>query len=82
MYVFQLARSTLLALLVERAVATPDSLAPLEVDSLEKRLVCNLDNVLRALQSNSAAASPFCLTFGDISIPTKTIPVPGVTPTV
>ena len=73
---------TFLPLLVAGATATPNNLAQLGVGSHEKRLVCNQDNVLRALEANSAAASPFCVTFGHIHIPTITVPVKGVTPTV
>ena len=82
MYRLQLASRALLILLVAGATATPDNLAQLGVESHEKRLVCNQDNVLRALQANSAAAAPFCVTFAHIPIPTITIPVKGVTPTV
>ncbi|KAL8708959.1 MAG: hypothetical protein Q9225_007530, partial [Loekoesia sp. 1 TL-2023] len=71
-----LALRTLLVLLIENAIATPAELAH------EKRLVCNQDNVLRALQANSVAASPFCVTFAHYPIPTTTVPVKGVTPTV
>lgn len=82
MYQLQLALRTILALLVAGATATPNDLVRLGVGSHEKRLVCNQDNVLRALQANSAAAAPFCVTFGHIPIPTITVPVKGVTPTV
>lgn len=82
MYLLQLALRIFLALLVVGASGTPNNLAQLGVGSHEKRLVCNQDNVLRALQANSAAASPFCVTFGHIPIPTITVPVKGVTPTV
>ena len=41
------------------AVATLLSLAPSTVYGL----VCNADNVLRALRANSASASPFCSTY-------------------
>ncbi|KAL8751348.1 MAG: hypothetical protein Q9199_006479 [Rusavskia elegans] len=82
MYLLQLALSFLLAFLVKGAIATPKGLAQPEAYSHEKRLVCNADNVLNALRANSAAASPFCVTFGHIAIPTITVPKPGVTPTV
>lgn len=82
MYLLQLALSILLALPIEDAFATPNRLTQPEARAHEKRLVCNQDNVLRALLANSAAASPFCVTFGHIPIPTITVPVPGVTPTV
>ena len=82
MYQMQLALRIFFALLVVGATGTPNNLAQLERESLEKRLVCNQDNVLRALQANSAAAAPFCVTFGHIPIPTITVPVKGVTPTV
>ncbi|KAL9582069.1 MAG: hypothetical protein Q9203_005650 [Teloschistes exilis] len=64
------------------SAAKSHGLAGNEPAPLEKRLVCNQDNVLRALQSNSAAASLFCVTFGHIPIPTITIPKAGVRPTV
>ncbi|KAI4192483.1 MAG: hypothetical protein LQ350_008636 [Teloschistes chrysophthalmus] len=82
MHLLKLALRMFLALLVKGAIAMPDRLAEPEAPSLEKRLVCSQDNVLRALQANSAAASPFCVTFGHIPIPTITVPVRGVTPTV
>ena len=44
----------------------------------EKRAVCNRDNVLRALLSNSASASSFCSSY--ISIPQVTSFAPGPTP--
>ena len=72
----------LLACLFRVAFATPNGLFQPEADHHEKRLVCSQDNVLRALQSHSAAASPFCVTFGHIPIPTITVPVKGVKPTV
>ncbi|KAL8768897.1 MAG: hypothetical protein Q9209_004951 [Squamulea sp. 1 TL-2023] len=82
MYIQQLTLSFLLALVLKAAIATPDRLSHPEANSHEKRIVCNQDNVLRALQANSANASPFCVTFAHIPIPTTTVPVPGVTPTV
>ena len=78
----QLALRVFLAVLVLGATGTPNNLAQVGVGSHEKRLVCNQDNVLRALQANSAVAAPFCVTFGHIPIPTITVPVKGVTPTV
>ncbi|KAL8817425.1 MAG: hypothetical protein Q9223_003741 [Gallowayella weberi] len=75
----------LLALGIKDAVATPKVLPEPDVIAArphEKRLVCNADNVLNALRANSAAASPFCVSFGHIAIPTITVPRAGVTPTV
>lgn len=82
MYLPQLALNFLLAFFIKSAIATPKGLAQPEAHPHEKRLVCNADNVLNALRANSAAASPFCVTFGHIAIPTITVPKPGVTPTV
>lgn len=59
----------------ERAEAA----AQAEVD---KRIVCNQDNVLRALKANSATATPFCEKFINIPTSTKTVSVPGVTASV
>lgn len=39
--------------------------------AIVERAICNSDNVLRALQANSASATPFCSSF--IDIPVKTI---------
>ncbi|KAI9709613.1 MAG: hypothetical protein M1812_007661 [Candelaria pacifica] len=47
-----------------------------DVTELEKR-ACNADNVLRALQANSASASPFCVSFNHI--PTATVTVTPAT---
>ncbi|KAI4192887.1 MAG: hypothetical protein LQ350_008541, partial [Teloschistes chrysophthalmus] len=82
MHLLKFALRMFLALLIKGAIAMPNGLAEPEAPSLEKRLVCSQDNVLRALQANSAAAAPFCVTFGHIPIPTITVPVRGVTPTV
>ncbi|KAI4231529.1 MAG: hypothetical protein LQ349_005553 [Xanthoria aureola] len=82
MYLPQLALNFLLAFLIKGAIGTPQGLAQPEAHAHEKRLVCNSDNVLNALRANSAAASPFCVTFGHVAIPTITVPKPGVTPTV
>ena len=46
-----------------------------------KRIVCNSDNVLRALKSNSASASPFCSSFINIPGTTTFKSVAGVTAT-
>ncbi|KAL8645782.1 MAG: hypothetical protein Q9226_007143, partial [Calogaya cf. arnoldii] len=82
MYFSQLAVNFFLVSLIKGATATPKGLTQPEAHFHEKRLVCNADNVLNALRANSAAASPFCVTFGHIAIPTITVPKPGVTPTV
>ena len=82
MNLLQIAPRAFLALLVKTAIAVPNGLSEPEPHPHAKRLVCNEDNILRALQSNSASAGPFCVTFGHIHIPTITIPVKGVTPTV
>ncbi|KAI4094710.1 MAG: hypothetical protein LQ339_007434 [Xanthoria mediterranea] len=82
MYLPPLALNFFLAFLIKGAIATPKGLAQPEAHAHEKRLVCNSDNVLNALRANSAAASPFCLTFGHVAIPTITVPKAGVTPTV
>ena len=82
MYLPHLVLSLLLAFFINGTNATPKGVFEPEALSLEKRLVCNGDNVLNALRANSVAASPFCLTFGHVPIPTITVPKPGVTPTV
>jgi len=48
----------------------------------DKRLVCNQDNVLRALKAHTATATPFCAKLINIPTVTKTVSVPGVTPSV
>lgn len=46
-----------------------------------ERIVCNSDNVLRALKSKSALASPFCSSFLNIPGVTTFKSVAGVTAT-
>ena len=73
----------LLILLLYKAVYARDVLirggdpSPVIVE----RVVCNSDNVLRALKSNSASASPFCSSFINIPGTTTFKSVAGVTAT-
>lgn len=50
--------------------------------SARKRTACNVDNVLRALRANSAAATTFCETFINVPTVTASATLPGLTPTV
>ena len=49
--------------------------------ALDKR-VCNQDNVLRALEAHSSAASTFCATYNHMTTPSTTVTEPGATPIV
>lgn len=44
-----------------------------------KRAACNQDNVLRALEANAGAASPFCSSYIGIPVYTVYKPIPGST---
>ncbi len=82
MHFLHLFSKALFALLIKHVTASFDEPGqPLE-GNLEKRAVCTTDGLLKALIQNGASATPFCVNFGHIPIPTITVPVNKVTPTV
>ncbi len=76
------ALNILFVLLAKHATASFEEPGQPQEGLLQKRAVCTTDGLLKALIQNSASATPFCVNFGHIPIPTVTIPVYKVTPTV